>query len=171
MLGFFSKWLPAKGSKSPSSFAQLNSERQTILNKLRSVLLNETVLRNEMGVTQLFDYSKPGIGEQILDHYGEAVIRSCLSGQLPLSVRRSELNEFSTHMAAAAMFDDPVGVAMSCFTQQTNAFAMFLPVAPRNMSPKAKTILIALTENRTPHDTSRAGTEYLSKHYDDLFVN
>ena len=171
MLNFISKWFPGRSTKHPSSFAHLNTEGRTILNRLRTVLLNETVLRNEMGVTQLFDYRKPNIGEQILEHFGEAVIHSCVSGQLPLSVRRSELNEFSTHMAAAAIFDDPVGVAMSCFTQQTNAFALFLPVPARYMSPESKTILIALTENRTPHDTSRSGTEYLSEHYDDLFKN
>lgn len=165
MLDKFKHWLARKAETGEK---QLTPEQLQLKKRMQELLRNEHILRDEMKLTVVFDYSKKDVGLEILQHYGATVFMAGVSGKAPLNVSRTELNEFCTQMAVAAIFDDPTGVAFSCFCQQTNSFAVFLPVPPSYMSPEARDILFSLVEDKSLAELSPSGRQYLDKYQDEL---
>ncbi|MBU0525889.1 MAG: hypothetical protein KKC24_08605 [Gammaproteobacteria bacterium] len=135
--------------------------------KMRQLLLDEAIMRQQVGVSRVFDYERPGIGRDLLTAFGESLALACVTGVLPISVSRAELNEFCNHMGAAALFDDPVGVAFSCFAVQGGSFAQFLPIPIQEMSDEALDILATLLlHNRAK--VSQSGIRYVEENWSNL---
>lgn len=151
-----------------SFFRKKPEESKKIIDVMKTMLLDEKVMREQVGVSNIFDYREEKIGEKILDFFGSKVANSCVSGLLPVSVSREVLNEFRSHMASAAIFNDPLGVAFSCFSQQGGSFSQFLPIPFKNMDENSQTMLIYILDNISDGQMSKAGTIYFENNSDDL---
>ncbi|MCA1859943.1 hypothetical protein LE191_07425 [Janthinobacterium sp. HSC-3S05] len=149
-------------------FRKKPEENNQLIDAMKTMLLDENVMRNQVGVNNIFDYREDKIGEKILNFFGSKVANSCVSGLLPMSVSREVLNEFCSHMASAAIFNDPLGVAFSCFSQQGGSFAQFLPIPFKNMDQNAQTMLIYILDNISDGQMSKAGSIYFENNFDDL---
>ena len=149
-------------------FRKKPEEKKKIIDEMKSMLLDEKVMREQVGVINIFDYREEKIGEKILNFFGSKVANSCVSGLLPLSVSREVLNEFCSHMASAAIFNDPLGIAFSCFSQQGGSFAQFLPISFKNMDKNAQTMLMYILDNVSAGQMSKAGSIYFENNFDDL---
>ena len=107
-----------------------------------------------------FDYGEPEIGHKILSVFGGNNMVACVTGMQGLG-QAKELNEFCSHMAAAALQGDPLGVAMSCFSKHGNPFNQHLPVPVQNMSEEAFAIFVELLSNNLENGFSESAKIFL----------
>lgn len=129
---------------------------------MREKLLDPDVIHGEMGLTRRFDYSKPNIGMEILRAFSDGpAVAALLTGEGPAGVQ-PELNELCSHMSAAAIFDDPTGVALSCFSRQGGSFSHFLPVPVEHMSKNCLATLAYVITNMCETGIPRAAQAYIA---------
>ena len=109
--------------------------------------------------TQKFDYNEPDIGVKILSQYGDLMV-PCIIGMVEAG-QVGKLNEFCSHMAAAALQGDFLGVALSCFSQHEKPFNQYLPVPISSMHNDAFAIFVELLKNNIDFGFSKSAKRYL----------
>ncbi|MBT7408530.1 MAG: hypothetical protein HN826_02395, partial [Methylococcales bacterium] len=113
--------------------------------------------------TPNFNYKEPDIGSKIVSEYGSELTVACVTGVSGLG-QVEKLNEFCSHMAAAALQGDPFGIALSCFSQHGEPLNQYLPVPIRSMPEEGFAIFVELISNiidTHPFSFSKSATRYL----------
>jgi len=114
-----------------------------------------------------FDYSEPDIGTKIVAGYGSELMLACITGMSGIG-QVKKLNEFCSHMAAAALKGDSFGVAVSCFSQHGKSYNQYLPVPIHSMSEEAFAIFVELLQNNIDYGFSKNAQQYLKSSRDDV---
>ena len=111
--------------------------------------------------THKFNYKEPDIGSKIISEYGGELMIACVTGMSGIG-QVEKLNEFCSHMAAAALQGDSFGIALSCFSQHGEPFNQYLPVPIRSMPEEAFVIFVELLKNNIDFGFSKSAKRYLS---------
>lgn len=110
--------------------------------------------------TNKFNYKEPDIGSKIISEYGGGMMASCVTGMSGVG-QVEKLNEFCSHMAAAALQGDSLGIALSCFSQHGAPFNQHLPVPIHSMPEEAFAIFVELLQNNITFGFSKSAERYL----------
>jgi len=114
-----------------------------------------------------FDYNEPNIGSKIISEYGSDFIASCVTGMSGI-LQTKRINEFCSHMAAAALQGDSIGVALSCFSQHGSPFNQHLPISLHSMSDEAFELFVELLNNNIVYGFSKSAKQYLLSNRSDV---
>jgi hypothetical protein len=114
-----------------------------------------------------FDYNEPDVGSKIISEYGGELMVSCVIGMSGIG-QVDKLNEFCSHMAAAALQGDSFGIALSCFAQHEEPFNQYLPFPIHSMPDEAFAIFVDLLKNNMDFGFSKSAKRYLRISRDDV---
>ncbi len=117
--------------------------------------------------TQKFDYSEPGVGGKIISEYGVDIMSACISG-LVGGGQIQKLNEFCSHMAAAALQGDSTGIALSCFSKHEEPFNQHLPIPIHSMPEEAFANFVEIIRRRIDFGFSKSVKQYLQNSKNDV---
>lgn len=109
---------------------------------------------------RVFNYNESGIGSKIIAEYGSNLMAACVIGECGIG-QTEALNEFCSHMAAAALKGDSFGVALSCFMIHKEPFDQYLPLSISSMSDGAFVIFVELLRQNMFLGYSKSAKHYL----------
>lgn len=107
-----------------------------------------------------FDYAKSGVGHEILSTFDSEIVVACITGSQGIG-DSDTVNEFCSHMAAAALHGDALGIAMSCFVDHSGAFGQELPIPVAKMDELSFSTFVDIVNAQFKNKLSNSVKNYL----------